>query len=120
MKVFAFFLAWVNIVMVPAIGVAASPSIDGLSAWLAGWLFLTTWTLMIVVGVLTALDMIRPGPRRLFLGGMSLTILATACLSWAIHLTLIGGDGGGMLVIGGSALVQSVASLWELMPTTTA
>lgn len=77
---------------------------------------LGTALVVILVGILTFRDGVRPlPPAVLLIGGMLLVLLGTASAVWGVHLSLESGDlKKAVILYGGSLVTQGIVSIGGL------
>ncbi len=77
---------------------------------------LGTATLVILIGLLTFRDGVRPlHPAAMLVGGMLLVLLGTGSAVWGVHLSLVSGDlKKAVILYGGSLVVQGIVSIGGL------
>ena len=80
---------------------------------------LLTGSLVILIGLLTILDGLRPlRPEKLLVAGLLLFLLGATCTLWGLHLTLLSGDlKKAFILYGGSLAIQGIATIWGAYET---
>lgn len=78
-----------------------------------------TGSLVILVGLLTLFDGLRPlQPGKLLAAGLLLFLLGATSTLWGLHLTLLTGDlKKAFILYGGSLAVQGIATIWGAYET---
>ena len=78
-----------------------------------------TGSLVILIGLLTILDGLRPlKPGKMLVAGLLLFLLGATCTLWGLHLTLLSGDlKKAFILYGGSLAIQGFATIWGACET---
>ena len=120
MKVLSILLALVNS-LVAGVVLLSCVSTGNLSWDGLGWLAtrVATGILVILIGILTFRDGVRPvSPGIMLIAGLLLILLGSGSTMWGLHISIVSGDVKNVMILfGGSLVLQGIASVTGLRET---